>query len=181
MRTVVSMVIVAAALAVAAPAGSEEPQARSAGPVASFVKLMTGRGLDAIAAHDPNEPGRYVAALCYPGTELLVVSAKHPNPTALDDLLSKQAYRDVYMALQTEVARQGRFFVEDMQADGLTARPDRRAPADIVYDNGVKIIFDGDWTNQKMTEAQYDAKFDAADQRYVTMLSTLATALQASK
>ena len=181
MRTVVSIVIVAAALVVAAPARSEELQAPSAGPVATFVKLMTDWGLDAIAAHDPQEPGRYVAALVYPGTELLVVSAMHPNPTALDELLSKHAYRDLYMALQTEVASKGRFFVEDMQADGLTAAPDRRAPADIVYDNGAKTIFDGNWTAQKMTQAEYEAKFGAANQRYVTMLTTLTTALQSSK
>jgi hypothetical protein len=182
MRTAVSIVIVAAVLAAAIPTRADAPPSRSAGPAAALVKLMTDQGLDAIAARDPNEPGRYIAALCFPGVQLLVVSAKYPAPAALDLILSKRAFRDVYMDLQGPAARDGRFFVQDMQADGLTARPDNHAPADIVYENGVKtLVMNGDWADQKMTEAQYDAKVDAVDQRYAAMLTTLAAALQASK
>jgi hypothetical protein len=184
MRIASSVVAFAVALilAVAVAAGTQEQASRSAGPAATLVKLMSERGIDATAAKDPQEPGRFVAALCFPGTQLLVVSAKYPVPEMLEKRLANREYRDVYMELQGEVTREGRFFVQDMQADGLTARPEKRLAFDIVYDNGVKTIsLDGDWKAQGMSEAEYESRFESADRRYADLLTALAAGLRASK
>jgi hypothetical protein len=173
---------VALTLAAAGPASTQGQTSRSAAPAATLVKLMVQRGIDAVAAPDPAEPGRFVAALCFPGTQLLVVSAKYPVPAVLDQRLSNREYRDVYMELQNEITREGRFFVQDMQANGLTARPAKDMPLDIVYENGVKTIsLDGDWKAQGLTAADYDARFGSADRRYADLLAALAATLLTSK
>jgi hypothetical protein len=181
MRMPISVVAFAVALtlAVAGPATTQGQASRSAGPAATLVKLMAQRGIDAVAAPDPTEPGRIVAALCFPGTQLLVVSAKYPVPAVLEQRLSDRQYRDVYMDLQGEITREGRFFVQDMQANGLTTRPEKDMPFDIVYENGVKTIsLDGDWKAQGLSEAEYDASFGSADRRYADLLTALAAGLR---
>src|SRR5690242_17967416 len=62
--------------------------------------ILTERQLDAIAAKDPDDPDRFVAALFFPGSQLLVVAAKYPSPPLLDQQLQAKAYREVYSALQ---------------------------------------------------------------------------------
>lgn len=182
MRSVLSIVALALALAAAAPAAARVPGSQSAAPAAALVKLMQDKGLDAFAAPDPNEPGRFVAVLCFPGTQLLVVSAKLTDPTVIQGMLAKREYRDAYMELQGPTASDGRFFVQDMQADGLLAKPGHNESFDIVYENGATTTsFDGDWQAHGMSEADYDAKFAAADQRYAGVLTALAAALQSRK
>ncbi len=182
MRTALPIVAVTLALTAAAPAAARAPESRSAAPAAALVKLMEGKAVDAFAVPDPKEPGRFIAALSFPGTQLLVVSAKFPSPDVIQDLLAKGQYRDVYMELQGPTARDGRFFVQDMQADGLVPRPKRGESFDIVYENDVTATtFDGDWETRGMSEADYDAKFVAADQRYADMLTALAAGLKATK
>jgi hypothetical protein len=86
------------------------------------------------------------------------------------------------MELQGPTARDGRFFVQDMQADGLTPRPPRGESFDMVYENDVTTTsFDGNWEAHGMSEADYEAKFAAADQRYAEMLTTLAAGLKVTK
>lgn len=178
MRTAVPVVAFLAALAMAIPAASQDLVSTSAQPAATLVKLMTDKGLDAIAAPDPQDPGRFVAALCFPGTQLLVVSARYPAPKQMDAQLKKHDYQGVYMELQGGATEKGRFFVQDMQADGLKPKAEHGGAVDIVYENGVKLAaFDGDYKAQQMTEAAYDSAFQEADRRYAHMLSALAAAL----
>ncbi len=180
-RTVFSIVAVALVLTAARPALARVPESQSAAPAAALVKLMQEKGLDAFAVPDPKEPGRFIAVLSFPGTQLLVVSAKIPVPSFIQDMLAKRQYRDAYMELQGPTAKDGRFFVQDMQADGLLAKPGRGESFDIVYENGVSTSFDGDWQAHGVSEADYDAKFVAADQRYADALTTLAAGLNALK
>jgi hypothetical protein len=52
----------------------------------------------------------------------------------------------------------------------------------MVYENDVTATaFDGNWEAHGMSEADYDAKFAAADQRYAEMLARLAAGLKATK
>jgi hypothetical protein len=174
--------LVAVVLALSLPGEAQLRSPRSSGPAATLVKMMAERGIDAAAAKDAKEPGRFVAALCFPGTQLLVVSAKYPVPAILEQRLSNREYRDVYMELQNDVTREGRFFVQDMQANGLSPRPEKGAPIDIVYVNAVKgPSFDGNWKGQNLSQADYDAKFAEADGRYADVLAALVAGLQASK
>ena len=92
------MVRVLAALFVvvlAAPAAPAAAQGtKSADLAKQLVQLLDARKLDAIAAADGGAPGAYAAALYFPGTQLLVVSAKYAAPPLLDDKLAKKG-RDV--------------------------------------------------------------------------------------
>jgi hypothetical protein len=184
MRTPISVVAfaVASTLAMAAPASAQAQASLSAGPATALAALMAQRGIDAVAAADPTEPGRFVAALCFPGTQLLVVSAKYPVPAVLEQRLLKREYRDVYLDLQTEVAREGRFFVQDMQANGLIPRPEKDGAFDIVYENGVKALsLSGDWKEQGLSEAEYASRFESADRRYAALLTALSASLRDRK
>ena len=60
--------------------------------------LMTVGHLDAIAARDISHPGRFVAALLYPHSELLVTSAQYGVPLALFALGIWFVYRLVNIA-----------------------------------------------------------------------------------
>jgi hypothetical protein len=76
----------------------------------------------------------------------------------------------------------GRFFVHDMQGDGLVAIPAEDAPFDVVYENGMAATpFDGDWAARSLTKAAYEAKFQQADLRYTAMLNARVKQLQAVK
>lgn len=182
MRSVLSIVALALAVAATEPAAARVPESQSAAPAAALVKLMQDKGLDAFAAPDPKEPGRFVAVLSFPGTQLLAVSAKVADQAVIQGMLAKRDYRDAYMELQGPTGRNGRFFVQDMQADGLLPKPGHNQSFDIVYENGATTMsFDGDWQAHGMSEADYDAKFGAADRRYAGVLTALAAALQPTK
>src|SRR5262245_45863305 len=87
------------ALALAAPSAAQESKssvaAKELGDVLDRLKL------DSIAAADPSEPGTFVAALYFPGAQMLVVSAKYAAPSLLNDKLTKKDFRDVYIDLSS--------------------------------------------------------------------------------
>ena len=76
-------------------------------------------GLDAIAAAVPDEPGTFAAGLYLPGRTLLVVSARHPSTERIADLIALQRYRDVYVELLGTRTPQGKFYIQDANADGI--------------------------------------------------------------
>ena len=57
--------------------------------------------LGAVAAKDPSKPGMFIAALYFPGTQLLVVSAQYAVPMLLDEKITKKDYREVYLDLSS--------------------------------------------------------------------------------
>jgi hypothetical protein len=153
------------------PAGQESASATKAG---ALTRLMDQQKLDAVAARDPDHPDRFVAALYYPGARLLAVSASYPAAPLLEQKIAARKYRDVYMDLQVPATQQGRFFVLDLQANGLRKTRDGDAAFDITYENGGnQVSFDGDWSRQNMSKTLYDARFKADDERYAKMLSAL--------
>ena len=135
--------------------------------------------LDAIAAKDPDEPDRFVAALYLPDSQLLVVSARFASPLTLESRLSQHQYRDVYLDLQAAAIPRTSVFYQDMKADGLCAGRDMAA--DVVYDYGstTPTIFDGDWDKHKMSQKAYEQQYVAADERYSRLLEILLTQLKA--
>jgi len=134
--------------------------------------VLTERHLEAFAAKDPDSDSRFVAALFFPGSQLLVVAAKYASPPILEQSLQAKAYRDVYLALQQSAEAQSKFFVQDIGADGL--RQDDKQAVDIVYDQIVnQTIFDGD-PNHKIRD--YQKKLSDADARYSRLLQILLNA-----
>ena len=108
---------VAVMLALASAAHGQESQ--SADAAATLTRVLHERKLDAVAARDPAQPDRFVAALYFPGSQLLVISSVHPVPALLDERLAQQQYRDVYTDLHGSGVREGRVFITDLHANGL--------------------------------------------------------------
>ena len=155
-----------------------EPALKSTPLVRELVSGLEDAKLDSIAAKDPSAPDVYLAALHFPGLQLLVVSAKFPTPQALDVRLSKREYRDIYVDLNRGSLAESKVFIEDMGADGLRVERDQGQPSDAYEAEGKRTIFDGDWKKQKLTEEEYMKAFSAADERYYDILSVLLAQLR---
>lgn len=162
----------ALALSFAAPATAQESKssvaAKELGDVLDRLKL------DSIAAADPADPGTYVAALYFPGAQMLVVSAKYSAPSLLNDKLTKKDFRDVYIDLSSASIAATKVFIMDQAANGLVFKPDNDQPADSWEHGKTTTSFDGDWKKAKITEEEYTKAFSAADTRYAQILSLLA-------
>jgi hypothetical protein len=136
--------------------------------------LLDQAKLDAIAARDPASPDSYVAALYFPGAQLLVVSARYSVPVLLNEQLAKKNYKDIYIDLNSASIAGTKTFIVDMLADGLKGR---RAEGQAAYDSiespKRRLAFDGDWKAQKITEEEYLKAFTEADDAYARMLTAL--------
>jgi hypothetical protein len=154
----------------AALADAQSP--RSSTIAQQLTAALKGQKLDAIAARDPKEPDRFVAALYFPNSQLLVVSARYATPAALEAKLAQKQFRDIYLDLQGAPLPNTTIFYQDMNADGLCA--ERGQAADILYDGTpTPKIFDGDRGKQKVSEEDYTKQFTAADEQYSRMLNEL--------
>jgi len=169
-------VLLAAVLAV--PAAVRAQEARSGDLARQLAQLLDDKKLDAIAAADPQSPGTYVAALYFPGTQLLVVSAKYAAPALLNEKLAKKDYHDIYVDLSSASIAGSKVFVMDTFGDGLVAKPKGDAPADSVERDGTTVSFDGDYKKAKQTEAAYQKVFEEADGAYARALQVLITKLK---
>lgn len=159
----------------AAPVRADDWQSTHA--TRSLLEQMESSRIEAVAVRDPERPERFIAALRLPG-QLLVVSAAHPSVDLVAQRLERGDFRDVYLDLQGTPARESKFFVHDMSADGLSL--DGRGDAyDIVYDGPQTLTCDGRWKAAKMKEAEYRDRLSKADARYTRMLGLLVRALSA--
>lgn len=142
-----------------------------------LVSALDRSRLDAIAAVDPAQPGTFVAALKIQGGRLLVIQARHPSVTAIQQRLATGQYRDVYLDLQGTPTPEGTFFVQDAGGDGLSDSSGSSG-VDVLYEDGQRqTIFNGDKVTQHLTAAEYDAKLAAADVRYARLLTLLTSAV----
>jgi hypothetical protein len=153
-------------------------ESRSAAAAAALTALLDQKKLEAVAARSLDQPDRFIAALYFPGSQLLVVSSTYPAPAALEQRIASGDYREAYMDLQGVGSRQGRFFVTDLQADGLRATRSDGA-FDVTYTDGVKqVSFDGDWKGKKLSERDYEGTYQAQDEQYARMLNALVAQLK---
>jgi len=180
MKRFILAVIVAFAVALALAAlASAEPPSQSAAPAATVKALLDQFNLDTIAARDPDEPGRYIAAMYIKDSQLLVVSAPYKVPAALDRLIAAGNYMEAYLNLQAVADHRGHYFIVDSLADGLKRIPEVDQPFDsTTIDGSVSVTFDGKWIGQKLTEVGYNQMFEKDDVRYARMLTVLASELR---
>jgi len=159
-------------LVLGVPALASAQSSKSLTVAKDLAAAMDAKKLDAIAAKLPGDPDRYVAALYFPGVQLLVISGKYPVPVLLDPRVAQKQYRDVYMELSGTVPKESKIFVLDMGAPGLTQKR-----VDNFFDTWTKgdkqIVFDGNWDAQKLSEADYNKAFTAADEEYAKLLAAL--------
>ena len=172
--TAILAVAIVSVLPIAADA-----QSKSADPAKQLCQLLEQKKLESFAAADDANAGVFVAALYYPGTELLVVSAKYFNPPVLADKLTQKNYQDVYSDLNAGAVAGSKLLVMDTFADGLVAKPGNGSAPDSI-DGSVAMTFDGDWKKAKQTEEQYMKAFADADAKYAHALEVLIAKLKAS-
>jgi hypothetical protein len=170
-RVVFGSLVVLTALSVAAPAPAQE--SKSSVLAKELTTALDAAKLDSIAARDPSAPDTFIAALYFPGMQLLVVSAKYTAPQLLNDRLAKKEYRDTYIDLSSASVPATKVFVEDSGADGLRAKHDENKGPDTFELGSARMVFDGDWKKQKMAEADYMKAFSSADDRYTQLLTAL--------
>ena len=177
MRTGVAFVVLSAMLF--APPAARAQDAKSGELVKQLTGLLDQKKLDAIAVADAQAPGSYIAALYFPGTQLLVVSAKYSAPQLLTELLARKEYKAVYAELSSASVPGSKVLVNDIYANGLMPRPSGSNPPDSV-EGGPSVTFDGGWRKAKITEADYNKAFSDADAAYTRVLQALITQLKTS-
>jgi hypothetical protein len=173
---------VAAALLVAgiAQAGTVEAQPAASATAASAKELSgllssgaTGAGARFIAAEDPADPSRFVAAMLLPDLQLLMVSAHYKAPVLLRERVLTKKYRDAYQDLQAASVAEGKIVIEDLLANGLAIKPVKNQAADAATIGGKTITFDGQWRKAKVSEADYMSAYTTAEKEYTRLLPLL--------
>ena len=170
--------LVCAALASAAAVPASAQESKSAVAARALAQALDAAKLDSIAAADSANPGTFCAALYFPGSQLLVVSAKYAAPSLLTDKIAKKNYRDVYIDLSSASIPETKVFVMDSSADGLVARPDDNSGYDTVDRGPAEVAFDGDWKKAKLSEDEYMKPFSEADETYARILQLLLAQVQ---
>ena len=170
--------IALAAILLLAPAAASAQDSKSASLVIELVKLLDTMKLDSFAVKGAT-PNQYVGALYFPGTQLLVVSAKFDTPWRADSLLDMKNYRDLYIELNSASQPQTKVFVSDLSANGLKPKKDGNLydTADI---GGKTYNFDGDWKKAKITEDDYTKAYATTDEQYTQMIQALLAGLKKS-
>lgn len=168
-----NFLLTAAVCAAAATPVWAQQDPKSAAPVKELTQLLSSRKIESIAARMPDSREEFVGALTFPG-QLMVVWAKTSAPSVVNEKLLKKEYREVYIDLNSASIIDSRHFVTDLGPDGLRVRPEnRQGPAD-THDLGNKSMrFDGNWREDKMSEADYMKAHAAADEAYAKALQAL--------
>jgi len=160
-------------LAILPVAVTAEQDSKSSAAAKELGDTLDKLKLDSIAAADPSDPSTFVAALYFPGAQLLVVSAKYSAPVLLTAKLAKKDYRDIYIDLSSASIPASKVFIMDQGANGLV-RDSGNDPADSWEQGNKSTSFDGDWKKAKMaSEVEYNKTFADADARYAQILTLL--------
>jgi hypothetical protein len=172
-RLSVAVLMVACALVRAVPGDAQD--GKSIALAKELTAALDGAKLDSMAAREMGTEDGFVAALYYPGSQLLVIAATYTAPALLKEKIVLKQYKDVYLDLNAATAPASRRVIEDLKADGLFAmRPSPRDPFDF-YTKGTsaRVPFDGDWKKRKISQDEYMKAFAEADAEYARMLQSL--------
>lgn len=161
------------ALSAVCATGAAAQEPKSAAPAKELAQLLSSKKLESIAARMPDSSEEFVGALTFPG-QLMVVWAKTTAPSYVNEKLIKKEYREVYIDLNSASVLESRHFVTDLGPDGLRFKPDQKqGPADS-HDQGAKSMrFDGNWREDKMSEADYTKLHAEADAAYARAVQAL--------
>lgn len=161
-----------------------QPTPQTATPVKELATLLAakpgGAGPRFIAAEDPTDSSRFVAAMLLPDLQLLLVSAKYSAPVLLRERVLTRKYQDAYQDLQAASSPEGKVVIEDLLANGLASKPAKGQAPDAATIDGKTVSFDGQWRKAKLKEEEYGAAFSTAEQQYVRLLGLLIAQAKAS-
>lgn len=161
-----------AVTAVPAPAAARQDSvSKSAALAKELTALLAKQKRDSMAARDPIERDRFVAAMIYPG-QLMVITGKYTVPVLLDEKISFGKFMDVYVELNGAAVPSSKTFIEDQFADGLV-NGRRQMPFDSVVEGDKTVLFDGDHRKANMSKDEYNRAFADADEKYAKLLELL--------
>jgi hypothetical protein len=174
-RTITGTLLTAAfAALLASPATGEEAKAsKSSVSAAALAKHLAQAKMSYIATKDPNEPGRFLAAMHLAGGQLMLVSAKYASPALLNEKVLLGKFEDAYIDLNSASEQASRVIVEDLRADGFALTKSKDMLRDSFETGGKRVVFDFDWRRQKLTQVEYFTTLEQADVQYARMLDLL--------
>jgi hypothetical protein len=165
--------ILSAAFCASFAPGAAAQEPKSAAPAKELAQLLTSKKLDSIAARMPGSLEEFVGALAFPG-QLMVVWAKTTAPSVVNEKLMRKDYKEVYIDLNAASVMDSRHFVTDLGPDGLRAKPEQKQGPSDSHDLGAKSMrFDGNWREDKMSEADYMKAHAEADVAYARAIQAL--------
>jgi hypothetical protein len=173
MKLLTRAVICSLVLVSLVPALASAQESKSSALAKQLAAALDAGKLDSIAAKDPSSPDLFVAALYFPGAQLLVIAGKYAVPQLLSERVGRKEYRDVYLDLNGASAADSKVFIEDPGADGIRAKREENQAFDQCEIGGKRMMFNGDWKAQKLSEDDYMKAYSAADDRYSQILSAL--------
>ena len=162
-----------------APAAAQNTAPRSAALAKELVDLLAAKKVTSIAARDPIEKDRFIAAMTYPG-QLMVITGKYTVPVLLDEKISFGKFMDVYIELNGAAVPASRIFIEDQFADGLIHNKKQTAFDSVVFGDK-QMYLDGDHRKAKMSKDEYAKAFADADEQYSKLLELLLAQLKTVK
>jgi hypothetical protein len=173
----VTAVLLVASLTQAGLAHGQPASPGTSAPVKELAALLatraSGAGPRFIAAEDPADATRFVAAMLLPDLQLLVVAAGYSAPVLLRERVLTRKYQDAYQDLQAASIPEGKVVIEDLLANGIAVKPAKGQAPDAATIAGRTVTFDGLWRKAKLSEAEYTSAFAAAEQRYARLLGLL--------
>jgi hypothetical protein len=169
--------VFAALLLCPALARAQAPASKSAPLAGELVKLLNTMKLDAVAGNR-GANDEFVAAMYFPGSQLVVVNAKTTVPDRMKYLILEKSYKDLYVELNGAVDQASKTFVSDLGANGLQFKREKNQPFDSVDAVGKTTAFDGDWRKAKLSEQEYTKIYLAHDEAYSQMLQALIDTLK---
>jgi hypothetical protein len=177
-----AMAALAATLALEPVLSAKDEAPSKSGPLAlALSKDLEARKLQYIAAPDPGEEGRYVAAMHMAGVQISVISAKYAAPALIREKLLSNKYQDIYVDLSSASERSSRILIDDLKGDGILRTKPKNPPFDFYETAGKKVIFDSDWRKQKLTQDEYTKALESADELYARLLGLLAEEAKKTK
>lgn len=126
-----------------------------------------------VAAEDPTDASRFVAAMVLPDLQILLISARYSTPVLLRERVLTRKYQDAYLDLHSASLPAGKIVIEDLLANGLASKPAKGESADSATLDGRAVTFDGQWRKAKLKEEEYTGAFAQAEQEYTRLLGLL--------
>ena len=116
--TRVAAAFLVAGLAQAGIASAQPATSNTAAPVKELASLLAGKGggtgAQFVAAEDPKDNSRFVAAMLLPDLQLLLVSAAYKAPVLLRERVLTKKYQDAYQDLQAASQAEGRLVIDEL-------------------------------------------------------------------
>jgi hypothetical protein len=172
--TTLLLAALATSLAVEPRVSAKDEIPSKSGPLAlALSKQLADAKLDYIAASDPGEPGRWVAAMHMAGVQISLISAKYSVPELLREKMVSHKYQDIYVDLSSASDRASRVIIDDLKGNGLARVKPKAPPFDVYESGGKKTTFDFEWRKQKLTEEEFFKTLETADEQYARLLGLL--------